>query len=195
MSQALSTEQIVEALRKSVLENERLRRQNGRITAAANEPLAIVGMACRFPGGVGSPEELWGLLAEGRDAVSGFPLDRGWDVAGLYDPTGERAGSSYAREGAFLAGAGDFDAGFFGISPREARVMDPQQRLLLESCWEALERAGIDPTSLRGSSAGVFAGVMYHDYVGSSSVGSMVSGRVAYTLGLEGPAVTVDTAC
>ncbi len=163
---------------------------------ASEEPIAIVGMACRYPGGVSSPDELWQLVAEGRDGISGFPADRGWDLERLYDPDGAEAGTSYTREGGFLAEAGDFDAEFFGISPREALVTDPQQRLLLESCWEALEDAGIDPASLRKTQTGVFAGVMYQDYgPAAGTTSSIVSGRVSYTLGLEGPAITVDTAC
>jgi acyl transferase domain-containing protein/NADPH-dependent curcumin reductase CurA/acyl carrier protein len=163
---------------------------------ATDEPIAIVGMACRYPGGVESPEGLWQLVAEGRDGISEFPTDRGWDTERIYSPDPESEGTTYSREGGFLAAAGDFDAEFFGISPREALVMDPQQRLLLESCWEALEDAGIDPASLKKTQTGVFAGVMYQDY-GPAAGGtqSIVSGRVAYTLGLEGPAITVDTAC
>ncbi|MEV1121016.1 type I polyketide synthase [Actinosynnema sp. NPDC049800] len=190
-----SVERIVEALRKSMLDNERLRQQNARLTAAATEPIAVVGMACRYPGGVTSPDELWRLVDEGRDGVTGFPTDRGWDLDGLYDPEPGAPGRSIAREGGFLHDAADFDADFFGISPREAIGMDPQQRLLLETSWEAIESAGIDPRSLRGSRTGVFAGVMYHDYGFGTSDGSLVTGRVAFSLGLEGPAVTVDTAC
>ncbi|MET8948725.1 beta-ketoacyl synthase N-terminal-like domain-containing protein, partial [Streptomyces sp. NPDC004542] len=191
---ANSDQRLVEALRASLKETERLRGQNRRLSAAQREPIAIVGMACRYPGGVVCPEDLWRLVADGVDAVSEFPADRGWDPA-VYDPEPGRAGKTYVREGGFLHGAADFDPAFFGISPNEAPVVDPQQRLLLETAWEAVERAGIDPLSLKGSRTGVFAGIMYHDYPYSSVAGSIASGRVAYTLGLEGPAVSVDTAC
>lgn len=159
------------------------------------EPLAIVGMSCRLPGGVSTPDELWDLVAEGTDAIGDFPHDRGWDIDAIYDPQGAREGKTYTRRGGFLHDAAEFDPVFFGISPREALEMDPQQRLVLETTWEALEHAGIDPHSLKGSRTGVFAGSMYHDYGHGNTVGSVVSGRVAYSFGFEGPAVTVDTAC
>ncbi|WP_460700705.1 SDR family NAD(P)-dependent oxidoreductase, partial [Nocardia thraciensis] len=165
-----------------------------RESAGTSEPIAIVGVGCRYPGGVTSRAGLWNLVAEGRDAVHEFPDDRGWDPE-IFDPDADGSGKSYTRWGGFLYDAGDFDAEFFGISPREALETDPQQRILLEVAWEALEDAGIDPVTLRGSDTGVFAGVMYHDYGTPTSAGSLVSGRVSYALGLEGPAVSVDTAC
>jgi len=204
-----SPERVADALRTSLKEAERLRRENRRLRYAAGEPIAIVGMSCRYPGGANSPEELWDLLAAGADAISEFPIDRDWDVDRLFSSDPDQPGTTYSCEGGFVDGMADFDPGFFGISPREALLMDPQERLLLEASWTALEAAGITSTAVRGTLTGVFAGVMYHDYArGLRSPGSefgdflatggsasLSSGRVAYTLGLEGPTMTVDTAC
>ncbi len=202
-------EKLRDYLRRATADLRTARRRIAEVEERAGEPIAIVGMACRFPGGVHGPEDLWSVLDEGRDLVGPFPTDRGWDLDALWDPTGARPGSSYVREGGFLDEVALFDAEFFGISPREALSMDPQHRLLLETVWEGLERARIDPQGLRGSRAGVYLGATDHDYrrglvetppelegtaiIGRS--GAVSSGRIAYTLGLHGPALTIDTMC
>ncbi|RKN43856.1 SDR family NAD(P)-dependent oxidoreductase [Streptomyces hoynatensis] len=219
-------------LKKTMVDLRATRERLARVESGLAEPIAIVGMGCRLPGGVETPEELWDLVAAGTDAISSFPTDRGWDLAALYDREegtgpaapaggardgdageggdgGEDAGRATPVEGGFLSGVGDFDADFFGVSPRESLAMDPQQRVLLETAWESLERAGIDPTGLRGSRTGVYAGAGPSGYLGNDwflageiagygltgSSMAVLSGRISYTLGLEGPAVTVDTAC
>ncbi|MFH9085727.1 type I polyketide synthase [Streptomyces sp. NPDC017673] len=182
-------------LKRATTELERSRRRVRELEEQDHEPVAVIGMGCRYPGGVRTPEDLWRVVDEGIDVVTEFPADRGWDVEAIYDPEPGAPGKSYVRHGGFLHDAAECDPAFFGISPKDAPGTDPQQRLLLEVTWEAFERAGIDPTTVKGTPTGVFVGLMHHDYIGGTISGSIVSGRIAYTLGLEGPAVTMDTAC
>jgi len=202
-------EKLLEYLKWATADLHQSKQRLAELESAAREPIAIIAMSCRFPGNIRTPEDLWRFVADGGDATGDFPVNRGWDIGNLYDPDPGVPGTSATRRGSFLHDAGEFDAGLFGMSPREAAATDPQQRLLLECAWEALERAGLDPHSMRGTDTGVFAGVMYDDYasrlrsvppeyegfIGNGSAGSVASGRIAYTFGFHGPAITVDTAC
>ena len=204
-------ERLSRYLRKVTGDLRAARQHISELEDRAAEPIAIVGMSCRYPGGADTPQRLWELVAAGTDAVGPFPADRGWDLEALYDTDPDMPGTIYTREGGFLHDAGDFDAGFFAIPPSVAETMDPQQRLFLEAVWEALEDAGIDPTTLRGGDTGVYAGVIHQDYgprIGSPGLSaeaeghaypgvsaSVLAGRVSFTFGFRGPALSVDTAC
>ncbi|MER6693777.1 beta-ketoacyl synthase N-terminal-like domain-containing protein, partial [Streptomyces minutiscleroticus] len=208
--QAGTEERLARHLRRMTGELRETRARVAELEERQNEPIAVVGIGCRYPGGVSDAEELWQVVTEGRDTVSGLPVNRGWDLAHLYDPDPDAPGRSYSREGGFLHDADRFDASFFGISPREAAALDPQQRLLLEVSWEAIENAGVDPRSLHDSQVGVFIGSNIQDYsdvlaaapgeasegfLVTGTTGAVVSGRISYALGLRGPSETVDTAC
>ena len=203
-----ANEKLLDSLKQVTIELRGTRERLRELEQRDEEPIAIVGMSCRYPGGVRSPEDLWDLVANGRDAISEFPADRGWPLERLFDPDPDAPGTSYAREGGFLDEATGFDASFFGVPPAEAAIMDPQQRLLMEAAWEAFEDAGLDPTAMRGSRTGLFAGVMYQDYgIGSAESsdsefspgggvgGCVISGGVSYGLDLAGPTLSLDTAC
>ncbi|MER6414411.1 beta-ketoacyl synthase N-terminal-like domain-containing protein, partial [Streptomyces humidus] len=202
-------EKLLDYLKWVTADLQKARARVDELESSRSEPIAILGMGCRYPGDVSSPEDLWRLAADGVDAIGAFPTDRGWDVEGMYDPDPDAAGKFSAREGGFLSDVKGFDPAFFGISPREALAMAPEQRLLLETTWEAVERARMDPRSLKGSDTGVFVGVPYTGYasmVDATATGtegyamtgmltSVASGRISYVLGLEGPTVSIDTAC